>query len=70
MTPKRERAIKRHINKAIKNFKAEIIQLCIENNHPYIEGVLQIAIIKQRENIRWNTADIKPNEFNFTQQPD
>lgn len=65
MSPEREKAIKKHFDKTIKEFKKKALKIALENDYPYIEGLLDRLLIHMDHNIQWSKANICPNEIKF-----
>lgn len=65
MSPEREKAIKKYIDKRIKDFKKEILKLALEHDHPFIDAYLKGVIIDMEQDITWNRADMRECERQF-----
>jgi hypothetical protein len=65
MSPEKEKAIKKHFDKKIKEFKQKALKIALENNHPYIEAILKMAIYTLQDDIKAKAADIREDEYIF-----
>ena len=63
MSPEKEKSFKEHINKEVRSFKKKMLQLAIENDHPYVVAILEGALRKMQENIIQGTCDCRANEY-------
>lgn len=66
MSPEREKEIKKHFDKKIKEFKKEVLTLALEHDYPYIESHLNSLIIEMKQSIAWNSANIYESERKFS----
>lgn len=66
MSPEREKAIKKHLDKQIKDFKKKVFDLAMKNDYPYIESHLNSLIIEINQSIAWNSANICESERKFS----
>lgn len=54
MSPEREKAIKKHLNRKIRKFKKQLLELAIKNDHPYIESYLDFCFFEIKKTIGGN----------------
>ena len=65
MNEEKKKAIKKHFDKQIRNFKKEALKLAIEKDYPYIENILRRALRHMERNAEDRGADIRCSEYFF-----
>lgn len=54
MNTEKKEKIRSHINKNVAIFKEKLMQLAIENNHPFVESYLQSCLYEIKKTINGN----------------
>lgn len=65
VSPEKEKAIRKHFDRQLRDFKKQALILALENDYPYIEALLSIALMNIEQNIKRGAADIRESEIQF-----
>lgn len=60
-----EKAIRKYINQRLKEFKLEVLDIALKNNHPYIDVLFNETIKELRRQVNMHGADIRSKEEKY-----